>query len=98
MVAESLRRMVRFRRFNLLDSFGWLDELDLVFCRNVLMYFDRAAKASVLERMAETLTPGGLLLLGETETIEPLMNLFVEAPGGEGVYGRSGGGVSRLAS
>ena len=39
-VAENLRRMVRFRRFNLLDSFGWLDDLDVVFCRNVLMYFD----------------------------------------------------------
>jgi chemotaxis protein methyltransferase CheR len=97
-VADHLRRMVDFCVFNLLDSYGWLDDLDFVFCRNVLMYFDRAAKTSVLERIAETLTPGGLLLLGETETIEPLMNLFVQAPGGEGVYGRSGGGVSRLAS
>src|SRR3569833_3399744 len=47
-VAESLRRMVRFRRFDLLDSFGWLDDMDLVFCRNVLMYFDLALRAVLL--------------------------------------------------
>ena len=40
LVDAALRRMVTFRRFNLLDSFGWLDDLDMVFCRNVLMYFD----------------------------------------------------------
>jgi chemotaxis protein methyltransferase CheR len=93
-----LRRMVDFRVFNLLDSYGWLDDLDFVFCRNVLMYFDRAAKASVLERMADTLAPDGLLLLGETETTEPLPNLFIEVPGGEAVYGRGRAPVSRLAA
>jgi chemotaxis protein methyltransferase CheR len=96
-VAGHLRRMVDFRVFNLLDSYGWLDDLDFVFCRNVLMYFDRAAKASVLERMADTLARDGLLLLGATETTEPLLNLFSEA-GGEGVYVRSRAPVARLAS
>jgi chemotaxis protein methyltransferase CheR len=96
-VAPHLRRMVDFRVFNLLDSYGWLDDLDFVFCRNVLMYFDRAAKASVLERMADTLARDGLLLLGATETTEPLLNLFSEA-GGEGVYVRSRAPVARLAS
>jgi chemotaxis protein methyltransferase CheR len=96
-VAGHLRRMVDFRVFNLLDSYGWLDDLDFVFCRNVLLYFDRAAKISVLERMADTLAPDGLLLLGETETTEPL-NVFVEAPGGEAVYGRSRAPLSRLAA
>jgi chemotaxis protein methyltransferase CheR len=97
-VTGALRRMVDFRVFNLLDSYGWLDDLDFVFCRNVLMYFDRAAKASVLERMADTLAPDGLLLLGETETTEPLPNLFIEVPGGEAVYGRGRAPVSRLAA
>jgi len=97
-VTGTLRRMVDFRVFNLLDSYGWLDDLDFVFCRNVLMYFDRAAKASVLERMADTLVPDGLLLLGETETTEPLPNLFIEVPGGEAVYGRGRAPVSRLAA
>jgi len=95
-VAEHLRRMVDFRVFNLLDSYGWLDDLDFVFCRNVLMYFDRAAKASVLERIADTLAPDGLLLLGEAETTEPLSNLFTES--GDGVNARSGARVARLAA
>ena len=97
-VTGALRRMVDFRVFNLLDSYGWLDDLDFIFCRNVLMYFDRVAEASVLERMADTLAPDGLLLLGETETTEPLPNLFIEVPGGEAVYGRGRAPVSRLAA
>ena len=67
-VTESLRRMVRFRRFNLLDSFGGLDEVDVVFCRNVLMYFEAATRADVLMRLADTLASDGLLVLGENET------------------------------
>jgi chemotaxis protein methyltransferase CheR len=66
-IRETLRRMVRFRKFNLLDSYGWLDALDIVLCRNVLMYFDRAARASVLERMTETMAPDGVLVMGKTE-------------------------------
>ena len=58
LVSERLRRMARFRAFNLLDSFGWLDDLDLVLCRNVLMHFDRGQRLSVLERLAETMTGG----------------------------------------
>jgi chemotaxis protein methyltransferase CheR len=96
-VAPHLRRMVDFRVFNLLDSYSWLDDLDFVFCRNVLMYFDRAAKVSVLERIADTLAPDGMLLLGESETTEPLLNVFIEA-GGENVYARSRAPVSRLVA
>ncbi len=96
-IADHLRRMVDFRVFNLLDSYGWLDDLDLIFCRNVLMYFDRAAKAAVLERMADTLAPDGLLLLGDTETTDPLLNMFVEA-GGDGIYAKSGARVEKLAT
>jgi len=96
-IAPHLRRMVDFRVFNLLDSYGWLDDLDFVFCRNALMYFDRAAKASVLERIADTLAPDGLLLLGETETTEPLLNLYAET-GTDGVYAKSRAPVTRLAT
>lgn len=69
-ICEKLRRMVRFHRFNLLDSFGWLDDLDIVFCRNVLMYFDRATRLDVLGRIAETMAPDGFLVLGESEIPE----------------------------
>lgn len=76
-VHESLRRMVTFRQFNLLDSYGWADDLDVVFCRNVLLYFDHKTKTSVLERIAEILTPDGTLLLGHTETPDVLPRTFV---------------------
>ncbi|HVW75687.1 MAG TPA: protein-glutamate O-methyltransferase CheR [Rhizomicrobium sp.] len=70
LVDASLRRMITFRRFNLLDSFGSLDDLDIVFCRNVLMYFDRATRLDVLGRIAETMAPDGFLVLGESEIPE----------------------------
>jgi chemotaxis protein methyltransferase CheR len=76
-IHESLRRMVTFRQFNLLDSYGWADDLDVVFCRNVLLYFDHKTKTSVLERIAEILTPDGTLLLGHTETPDVLPRTFV---------------------
>jgi len=91
-VAESLRRIVRFRRFNLLDSFGWLDDVDLVFCRNVLMYFDLALRADVLERMAETMAPDGVLFLGEHEEAS---RAFEASGDGPGIYVRKRAALSR---
>jgi chemotaxis protein methyltransferase CheR len=79
---DALRRLVTFRRFNLLDSFGWLDALDLVFCRNVLMYFDAATRAGVLERMADSMAADGVLLLGENEA--PDSAAFRPSPDGAG--------------
>ena len=89
--------MVDFRVFNLLDSFGWLDDLDFIFCRNALLYFNRTAKAAVLERMADTLAPDGVLLLGDTETPEPVLNQFITRPGRDSVYRRARTPVARLA-
>jgi len=83
-VGDSLRRLVTFRRFNLLDSFGWLDELDLVFCRNVLMYFDAATRADVLERMADSMAVDGVLLLGENEV--PGIAAFKACPSDRSFY------------
>jgi chemotaxis protein methyltransferase CheR len=70
-VKDFLRRMVIFRPFNLLDSMGWLWEMDVVFCRNVLMYFDQSTRTAVLERIAEILAPDGALITGADETIVP---------------------------
>jgi chemotaxis protein methyltransferase CheR len=79
--------MITFRRFNLLDSFGWLDDLDIVFCRNVLMYFDRVTRLDVLTRVAETMAPDGLLVLGANET--PEGKLFGENADGRGIYSKT---------
>ena len=98
MVSERLKRMVTFRKFNLMDSFGWLDDVDIVLCRNVLMHFDRAARASVLERLAETLSPDGVLLLGDTETVQGLSGLYQELPGGAGFYTKTKAQVTRIGA
>jgi len=84
LVDASLRRMVTFRRFNLLDSFGWLDDLDIVFCRNVLLYFDRVTRLDVLARTAEAMAPDGILVLGENES--PEGKLFNECADGPSIY------------
>jgi len=86
LVDAALRRMVTFRRFNLLDSFGWLDDLDMVFCRNVLLYFDRATRLDVLTRTAEAMAPDGVLVLGENES--PEGKLFVERADAPGIYAK----------
>jgi chemotaxis protein methyltransferase CheR len=93
-VIPQLRHMVSFRRFNLLDSFGWLDDLDLVLCRNVLIYFDGPTGQSVLERMAEAMAPESVLVLGESDTIRPPATLFTELSGG--LYVRAKAAAPRL--
>ena len=93
-VAPHLRRMVDFRAFNLLDSFGWLDDLDFVFCRNVLLYFTNAARAGVLERIAETMAEDGLLLLGDAESCDSLALTAL----GEGVYMKNPAPMTRLVA
>ncbi len=97
-VAEHIRRMVAFRRFNLLDSYGWLDDLDLVLCRNVLIYFDSGTKLSVLERIADAMAPGGVLVLGEAETARAHSGLYRELPGNDGLYARLKAPAPRLSA
>ena len=67
-IAERLRRMESFRTFNLLDHFGWLGEMDLIFCRNALIYFDAHTKAVVIAKLAEMLAADGTLVLGAKES------------------------------
>jgi len=98
LVSERLRHMARLRVFNLLDSFGWLDDLDLVLCRNVLMHFDRGQRLSVLEKLAEVLAPDGVLVLGETETVQPLTSLYQEMPRAPCFYMRVKPQVTRLTA
>jgi chemotaxis protein methyltransferase CheR len=60
---------VQFRVLNLLDSFDCLGQFDVIFCRNVLMYFDQAVKHDVLTRLTESLAPDGYLVMGSAETV-----------------------------
>ena len=70
MVRPEMRAMVRFEQRNLLGEEPWPagERFDAVFCRNVMIYFDRAAQQRVLGRIATVLAPGGLLFLGHSES------------------------------
>ena len=80
-LSSSMRGRVQFEMFNLLDSFAPLGQFDVIFCRNVLIYFDQATKHDVLGRLGDALAPDGYLVLGAAETVmgsgkglEPLVN------------------------
>lgn len=68
-VKEPVRAMVNYRMQNLLESFIALGKFDIIFCRNVLIYFDEATKAQVVAMLANALLPGGYLAIGCSETL-----------------------------
>ncbi|MGG5818524.1 CheR family methyltransferase [Falsiroseomonas sp. HW251] len=86
-VKPALRGMVRFQEGNLLADCAGLGRFDVIFCRNVLIYFDTPTKTRVLEMMARQLAPGGVLYLGAAETVIGLTEKLVPVPGERGVYG-----------
>ncbi len=67
-VVPELRQKVRFSRLNFMDKQYPMGELDIVFFRNVLIYFDRPTQKAVLERQAALLRPGGYLFIGHSES------------------------------
>ncbi len=77
-----------FREFNLLDSYTILGRFDVVFCRNVLIYFSPEMKRDILARIAQTLNPGGYLFLGASESIASHSNAFEMVRGNSGVVYR----------
>lgn len=79
-IRDEIRRRVEFRWINLNDAWPLLPLLDLVLLRNVLIYFDIAAKARILSRAAEHMQPDGFLLLGGAETTYNLGDQFLPVP------------------
>lgn len=73
---QALRNRVEFRQLNLLDSYSILGRFDIVFCRNVLIYFSAEVKKDILRRMHATLRPGGYLVLGASEALNGLPELY----------------------
>jgi len=82
----TVRRMVRWQKLNLLNSLTGIGRFDIVFCRNVLIYFDRPTKTDVLARIADTLEPDGFLILGAAETVVGLTDRFEAVDGCRGLY------------
>jgi chemotaxis protein methyltransferase CheR len=75
-VKADVKRLVNFRPQNLMDSYALLGKFDIIFCRNVLIYFSPDMKAQVLNQMARSLNPGGYLLLGASESLTGLTDQF----------------------
>ncbi len=72
-VVPALRQKVQFRRLNLMDSdFGIRDPLDVIFCRNVIIYFDRPTQEKLLNNFYRNLIPGGYVFMGHSETLNGL--------------------------
>jgi len=83
-VVDDIKRRVSFREQNLLASYDSLGKFDIIFCRNVLIYFAPERKSDILNRMAKSLNPRGYLFLGASETITGYSDAFemVRSPQG----------------
>lgn len=85
-IDSSIRAMVQFKEFNLLGNMASLGNFDIVFCRNVLIYFDQTTKADVLERIGHQMSGDGFLCLGGAETVLGISQKFKPAQGQRGIY------------
>jgi chemotaxis protein methyltransferase CheR len=86
-INAKIRGMVQFREFNLLQDPSLLGRFDVVFCRNVLIYFDQPTKTRVLNSLAKMMPEDGFLFLGGAETVLGITDRFQMVPGQRGVYG-----------
>ncbi|MBN8647012.1 MAG: protein-glutamate O-methyltransferase CheR [Caulobacterales bacterium] len=85
-ISENIRNCARYRQMNLLDDFRTLGRFDIIFCRNVLIYFDITTKKRVLERMAQQVEGPGYLLMGAAETVLGITDTFRPVPNARGLY------------
>ena len=86
-----IRAMVQHRQLNLLHDFGQLGTFDVIFCRNVLIYFDQDTKINIFGRLAKATESDGFLVLGAAETVVGLTDVFKPFPDRRGVYRPNGG-------
>ena len=89
-ISPQIRQMASFREFNLLGDLMPLGQFDVVFCRNVLIYFDQPTKSRVLEQIARLMPADGLLYLGGAETVLGITDRFKPLENQRGLYVVSG--------
>jgi chemotaxis protein methyltransferase CheR len=81
-----IRAMVQHKQLNLLQDFSHLGTFDVIFCRNVLIYFDQDTKAAIFERMSRIIEPDGVLALGAAESVVGITDAFKPYPDRRGMY------------
>jgi chemotaxis protein methyltransferase CheR len=96
-VAPRLRQAVRWERRNLMEPPTGLGPFDLILCRNVLPAFDRDTARQVLEQLASVLAPDGRLLLGLSETVHGVTDIFRPIAGRRGLYARDRDPLRQIA-
>ncbi|TYL83200.1 protein-glutamate O-methyltransferase CheR [Bradyrhizobium rifense] len=85
-VHPELRAMIQHRQLNLLQDFSHLGTFDVIFCRNVLIYFDQETKINIFNRLARQIEPDGFLVLGAAETVVGLTDTFRPLADRRGLY------------
>ncbi len=85
-IAPDIRSMVKYQQLNLLSDFSHLGMFDLIFCRNVLIYFDQETKINLLDRLARVIAGDGYLVLGAAETVVGLTETFKVVTEARGLY------------
>ncbi|BAF86663.1 protein-glutamate O-methyltransferase [Azorhizobium caulinodans ORS 571] len=85
-ISPQLKTMMTFRKLNLLNPFVGLGTFDIVFCRNVLIYFDAPTKTDILNRLAKVTAADGYLVLGGAETVMGLGDAYKPLPNQRGFY------------
>jgi chemotaxis protein methyltransferase CheR len=81
-----IRAMVQHRQLNLLQDFGHLGTFDVIFCRNVLIYFDQDTKGGIFERLAKVVESDGFMVLGAAESVVGISDAFKPYPEKRGLY------------
>ena len=99
-ISDEIKSMITFKNFNLLDPMTSLGQFDVVFCRNVLIYFDIPTKAKVLEGISRQMSRDGYLFLGGAETVLGVTDKFSSIKDVRGLYAQTGehGTVERASS
>jgi chemotaxis protein methyltransferase CheR len=96
-ISPEIRGMVQHRQLNLLQDFSHLGKFDVIFCRNVLIYFDQDTKINIFERLNKVLEPDGILMLGAAESVVGITDAFRPVPDKRGLYQPNPGRGARPA-
>ena len=85
-IKDEVKKMVTFKKQNLMEDFSWLGKFDIVFCRNVLIYFTDPLKKDILTKIAKLLRPEGYLFVGSSESISLYSNEYKMIKHSIGLY------------